>query len=55
MLFATSTLREGLSLVGLFRFTLEVGLQLNTAPSIYTIETVVFDRKGDQPSRLVRG
>ena len=48
VLFATSTLRQGLSLEGLSRFTLEVGLQLNTAPGVYTIETVVFDRKRNQ-------
>ena len=31
------------------RFTLEVSLQLNTAPGVYTIETVVFDPKRNQP------
>ena len=49
VLFATSTLREGMSLEGLSRFTLEVSLQLNTAPGIYTIETVVFDQERIQP------
>ena len=49
VLFATSSLRQGLSLEGLAGFTLDVGLQLNTAPGVYTIETVVFDRKRGQP------
>jgi ABC-type polysaccharide/polyol phosphate transport system ATPase subunit len=45
VLFVTSSLRQGLSLEGLAGFTLDVGLQLNTAPGVYAIETVVFDRK----------
>ena len=45
ILFATSSMRQGLSLEGLTRFTLDVGLQLNTAPGVYAIETVVFDRR----------
>ena len=49
VLFATSSLRQGLSLEGLAGFTLDVGLQLNTAPGVYTIETVVFDRKRGLP------
>ena len=49
VLFSTSSLRQGLSLEGVTRFTLEVSLQLNTAPGVYTIETVVFDRKRNQP------
>jgi ABC-type polysaccharide/polyol phosphate transport system ATPase subunit len=49
VLFATSSLRQGLSLEGVTGFTLEVSLQLNTAPGVYTIETVVFDRKRNQP------
>ena len=45
VLFVTSSLAQGLSLEGLAGFTLDVGLQLNTAPGVYAIETVVFDRK----------
>lgn len=48
VLFATSSLRQGLSLEGLSRFTLDIGLQLNTAPGVYAIETIVFDRKRNQ-------
>jgi ABC-type polysaccharide/polyol phosphate transport system ATPase subunit len=49
VLFATSSLRQGLTLEEVTRFTLEVSLQLNTAPGVYTIETGVFDRKRNQP------
>jgi lipopolysaccharide transport system ATP-binding protein len=45
LLFTTSSLRQGLSLEGLAAFSLDVGLQLNTAPGVYAIETGVFDRK----------
>ena len=48
VLFATSSLRHGVSLEGSARFTLDVGLQLNTAPGVYAIETAIFDRKRGQ-------
>ena len=45
VLFATTSMRQGVSLKGLVRFTLDVDLQLNTAPGVYTVETVVYDRQ----------
>ena len=45
VLFATSSMRQGVSLTNLTRFALDVTLQLNTAPGVYAIETVVFDRQ----------
>ena len=45
VLFATSSMREGLSLAGRTRCTLDVSLQLNTAPGVYAIETGVFGRQ----------
>jgi len=45
VLFATSSMRQGVSLSGLASFALDVTLQLNTAPGVYAIETVVFDRQ----------
>jgi ABC-type glutathione transport system ATPase component len=48
VLFATSSLRQGLSLEGLTRFTVDTDLQLNTAAGVYAIETVVFDRRRGQ-------
>ena len=38
-------MRQGVSLTDLTRFALDVTLQLNTAPGVYAIETVVFDRQ----------
>jgi hypothetical protein len=49
VLFATSSQRQGISLKGHTRVTLDVSLQLNTAPGVYAIETLVFDRKRGQP------
>ena len=43
VLFATSSMRQGVSLSGLASFALDVTLQLNIAPGVYAIETVVFD------------
>ncbi len=45
MLFATSSMRLGVSLAGVTHFSLDVTLQLNTAPGVYAIETVVYDRQ----------
>jgi ABC-type polysaccharide/polyol phosphate transport system ATPase subunit len=45
VLFATSSMRQGLSLTGLTHFALDITLQLNTAPGVYAIETVVYDRQ----------
>ena len=51
VLFATSSMRQGVSLTNLTRFALDVTLQLNTAPGVYAIETVVFDRQRVQFDR----
>jgi len=48
ILFATTSRRQGLSFEGLTRFTVDTDLQLNTAPGVYAIETVVFDRRRGQ-------
>jgi ABC-type polysaccharide/polyol phosphate transport system ATPase subunit len=45
VLFSTASLSQGVSLEGVRRGTLDIGLQLNTAPGVYTIETLVFDRR----------
>ena len=45
VLFSTSSMNHGISLEGLGRATLDIDLQLNTAPGVYTIETLVFDRR----------
>jgi ABC-type polysaccharide/polyol phosphate transport system ATPase subunit len=49
ILFSTSSTSQGISLDGLARATLEIGLQLNAAPGVYTIETLVFDRRRGRP------
>ena len=48
VLFGTSSMRQGVSLKGLVRFTLDIGLQLNTAPGVYAVETFVYDRQRGQ-------
>jgi hypothetical protein len=53
VLFATSSMRQGVSLSGLARFALDVTLQLNTAPGVYAIETVVFDDLVRQRAQLI--
>ena len=45
VLFTTSSMNQGVSLEGLTAATLDIGLQLNMAPGVYTIETLVFDRR----------
>ena len=45
VMFATSSFRHGVSLEGLKEVTLDIDLQLNTNEGVYTIETLVFDRK----------
>ena len=42
VLFSTSSMNQDISLEGLTRATLDIGLQLNTAPGVYTIETLVL-------------
>jgi lipopolysaccharide transport system ATP-binding protein len=49
VLFSTSTMSQDVSLEGLTHVTLDIGLQLNTAPGVYTIETLVFDRRRGRP------
>jgi ABC-type polysaccharide/polyol phosphate transport system ATPase subunit len=49
VLFSTSSMSLGVSLEGLTRASLDIGLQLNTAPGVYTIETLVFDRRRGRP------
>ena len=49
VLFSTSSLSQDVSLEGLTRATLDIDLQLNTAPGVYTIETLVFDRRRSRP------
>ena len=48
LLFATTSMRQGVSLTGLTRFALDVTLQLNTAAGVYAVETVVYDRQRGQ-------
>jgi ABC-type polysaccharide/polyol phosphate transport system ATPase subunit len=45
VLFWTSSFRYGLSLGALPQVTLDIGLQLNTPPGVYAIETVVTEYK----------
>ena len=43
ILFYTSSFRYGLAVEALPHFSLEIGLQLNTTPGVYAIETVVVE------------
>jgi ABC-type polysaccharide/polyol phosphate transport system ATPase subunit len=43
ILFYTSTFRYGLAVEALPHFSLDIGLQLNTTPGVYAIETVVVE------------
>jgi ABC-type polysaccharide/polyol phosphate transport system ATPase subunit len=52
VLFATSSMNQGVSLEGVTRATLDIGLQLNIAPGVYTIETLVYDRRH---ARMIAG
>jgi lipopolysaccharide transport system ATP-binding protein len=45
VLFWTSSFRHDLSFDGLSEVTLDIGLQLNTPPGIYALETYVAERK----------
>jgi lipopolysaccharide transport system ATP-binding protein len=47
--YSTSSMNHGISLEGAGRASLEISLQLNTAPGVYTIETLVFDRRRNRP------
>ena len=48
VLFCTSSFRQGVLLGGLAAVHDGYGLQLNTAPGVYTVETVVYDRQRGQ-------
>jgi ABC-type multidrug transport system ATPase subunit len=49
VLFSTSSMSLGVPLDGMTRAVLDIGLQLNTSPGVYTIETLVFDRRRGRP------